>query len=89
MESRIEIECPPSASVHDRLEANIKRNVSTMTGTTHDNANLLVDNMQINLENDDNPDSFLRKICDCLQNKIKDNVINRICADMETALGEC
>lgn len=71
------------------IEANIKRNVSTMTGTAHDKANLLVDNLQINLENDDNPDSFLRKICDCLQNKIKDKIINKIGADMERALGEC
>ena len=71
------------------IEFDIKNDVRTLTGTAHNKADLLVDNLQSNLENDDNSNELLRKICDCLQNKIKDKVINKIGADMEKALGEC
>ena len=70
------------------IEFSIKNDVRTLTGTAHDKADLLVDNLQMKLENNDNPDDFLRKICDCLQYKIKDNVINKIGADMRKSLGK-
>lgn len=70
------------------IEFSIKKDVRTLSGTALNRADLLVDNLQSKLENNDNPDDFLRQICDCLQNKIEDNVVNKIGADMRKSLEE-